>query len=121
MSVQRLKDIPAVANGPKTPSMVKSVFLKSVMFLSTSRNIVIVLLCAVIFWSTEKVGEKAPVELTGNVKEGLPEFKLPPFEAHNNGTDYNFMGMVSAMSWSCIVVPLLAILETVTVNRAFCK
>ncbi|CAB3262559.1 unnamed protein product [Arctia plantaginis] len=66
-------------------------------FLSTTRNILVVLVCAALayYFDTQR---KAPFVLTGEVKPGLPEVSLPPFSATVGNHTYTFSEMASTLA-----------------------
>ncbi|XP_055530601.1 sodium-independent sulfate anion transporter-like isoform X2 [Wyeomyia smithii] len=89
-------------------------------YLSLSRNAIVVIggtLLAYIL-STDGV---APFLLTGNVTSGLPPFQLPPFSTVVNNQTYTFTDMVSELGTSVIALPLIAILESIAIAKAFSK
>ena len=57
--------------------------------------------------------------LTGNIQSGLPDFKPPPFSITVNSTTTDFGGMVSQLGSAIIIIPLIAILESVAIAKAF--
>lgn len=54
---------------------------------------------------------------SGKVSGGLPPFELPPFHSGNA----TFSDMVSHMGSAVIAVPLISIMETVAIGKAFGK
>ncbi|CAB3238020.1 unnamed protein product [Arctia plantaginis] len=87
-------------------------------FLSTTRNILVVLVCAALayYFDTQR---KAPFVLTGEVKPGLPEVSLPPFSATVGNHTYTFSEMASTLGSAIFVVPLLSILENIALAKVF--
>uniref|UniRef100_A0A2A4IZ56 STAS domain-containing protein n=1 Tax=Heliothis virescens TaxID=7102 RepID=A0A2A4IZ56_HELVI len=87
-------------------------------FLSTTRNILVVLLCAALayYFDTQR---QAPFVLTGEVKPGLPEFSAPPFSATVGNHTYTFSEMASTLGSAIFVVPLLSILENIALAKVF--
>lgn len=53
------------------------------------------------------------------MKEGLPEFKFPPFSAEVKNETQSFFNMVSSLGSAPFVVPLLAILENIALAKVF--
>ncbi|XP_018403785.1 PREDICTED: sodium-independent sulfate anion transporter-like [Cyphomyrmex costatus] len=117
--LRKVKDLPVMPKNTKVPSRLQQVITKSFWLISTARNIIIVILCAVMCWLLEKHLGKSPVILTGHVKQGLPEFQLPPFEAQVGNETYTFIDMISALSTGCLVVPMLSLLETISIAKVF--
>lgn len=116
-----MKDIPIISKDTKVPSTFQIILLKFLWLLSTARNILVVVICAVMCWLFELHLGSSPVILTGHVKQGLPDFKLPPFESRVGNETYGFFNMVSVMGSGCFVVPLLSLLETIALAKVFCK
>ncbi|XP_050094872.1 sodium-independent sulfate anion transporter-like [Anopheles aquasalis] len=84
------------------------------------RNAMIVLsggLLAYIF-STQ---EKYPFRLTGKVASGLPSIELPPFSTNHEGKEYDFIDMIRTLGTSVISIPLISILEIVSIGKAFSR
>lgn len=105
----------------KVPSVNQKMAQAFLWFLSTTRNILVVVIGAIIAWILETRLGSSPVLLTGHVKEGLPTFQLPPFKAQVGNHTYNFIDMVSTMGSGCLVVPLLSLLESIALAKVFCK
>ena len=64
--------------------------------------------------------------LTGEIESGLPSFQAPPFGifgANDTSTedDTDLQGMVSQLGSAIIIIPLIAILESVAIAKAFGK
>lgn len=57
----------------------------------------------------------------GNVGVGLPPVQLPPFSTTFNNRTYEFSDMASQLGSSIIFMPLVAILESIAITKAFCK
>lgn len=115
-----MKDISVTSENTKVPSINQKIAKAFLWFLSTTRNILVVVIGAIIAWMLEKKLGASPVILTGHVKEGLPEFKLPPFNAQVGNQTYNFIDMVSTMGSGCLVVPFLSLLESIALAKVFC-
>ncbi|XP_043784485.1 sodium-independent sulfate anion transporter-like [Apis laboriosa] len=117
--LRKIKDIPFMQKAAKMSSRVQVIMQKSLWLLSTARNILVVLVCGVICWLLESHLGSSPVKLTGHVKQGLPEFQLPPFQTYHKNETYNFVDMVSALGSGCLVIPLLSLLETISIAKVF--
>ena len=87
-------------------------------FISTARNILVVVVCAVMAYLFEVHGSQ-PFILTGVVKPGLPPFHPPPFSAQVGNHTYTFLEMASNLGSATFVVPLLAILENIALAKVF--
>lgn len=118
---QKAKDLPIISKNTKVPSQLQQVITKFLWLISTARNIIVVIVCAVMCWFLEKHFGESPVILTGHVKQGLPEFRLPPFEAQVGNVTYTFIDMVSSLGTGSLVVPMLSLLETISIAKVFCK
>jgi len=55
------------------------------------------------------------------VESGLPDFRLPPFESRVGNETYGLVGMASKLGSGILVVPLLSILENVSLAKFFGK
>ena len=94
------------------------------------RNAIIVLVCLVLAMildpeatSCSELPERCVFTLTGQIQAGLPAFTPPPFSttATTNGTTVttDFGGMVAQLGSAIIVIPLIGILESVAIAKAF--
>lgn len=119
--LKKVKDWPIVSKNTKVPSQLQQVVTKLLWLISTARNIIVVIVCAVMCWLLEEHLGESPVVLTGHVKRGLPEFRLPPFESQVGNETYTFIDMISALGTGCLVVPMLSLLETISIAKVFCK
>ncbi|KAK1119001.1 hypothetical protein K0M31_013775 [Melipona bicolor] len=117
--LRKIKDIPFMQKAAKISSRAQVIMQKTFWLLSTGRNILVVLVSGVICWLLESHLGSSPVKLTGHVKQGLPEFQLPPFQTYHKNETYNFVDMVSALGSGCLVIPLLSLLETISIAKVF--
>ena len=94
------------------------------------RNAIIVIVCLVLAMILDpaatpcsELPERCVFTLTGQIQAGLPAFQPPPFSttATNNGTTVttDFGGMVAQLGSAIIVIPLIGILESVAIAKAF--
>uniref|UniRef100_A0A182VPV4 STAS domain-containing protein n=1 Tax=Anopheles minimus TaxID=112268 RepID=A0A182VPV4_9DIPT len=88
-------------------------------YLCLLRNAMIVLSGGLIAYICSTRG-MYPFKLTGKVASGLPSFELPPFET-NHGKHYDFIDMIRTLGSSVISVPLISILEIVSIGKAFSR
>lgn len=72
-------------------------------------------------WLLESHLGCSPVKLTGHVKQGLPEFQAPPFQTQHKNETYEFVDMISALGSGCLIIPLLSLLETISIAKVFSK
>lgn len=85
---------------------------------ATARNALVVLAAGLVAYSFQLSGSQ-PLTLTGSIPRGLPPFRPPPFsKAVPNGT-VPFGRMVQDMGAGLAVVPLVGVLETVAIAKAF--
>lgn len=88
--------------------------------LSLARNAIMVIFGTVLTYILMQNGEE-PFKITGKVQEGLPEFKPPPFSTNFQNGTYSFMDMAEQFGGSIIFVPIVGILESIAIAKAFCK
>ncbi|XP_058812095.1 sodium-independent sulfate anion transporter-like [Topomyia yanbarensis] len=62
-----------------------------------------------------------PFRLTGKVASGFPPLEPPPFSTIFNGEFYDFSQMLRLLGSSVIAIPLISILELVSIGKAFSK
>ncbi|KAL3273294.1 hypothetical protein HHI36_014747 [Cryptolaemus montrouzieri] len=89
--------------------------------LYSSRNALIVIIGTLLAYSLRGKDANHPFELTGTISSGIPHIDLPPFSPVINGTQYQFSEMIEQLGSTIIFTPLVAILETVAIAKAFCK
>lgn len=109
----------AVLLGMKNLNRVKK-FPQFFKYLSISRNAFVVIMGIVIAYIFYINGSE-PFKLTGEIKQGLPSFGLPPFSTVFEGKTYGFREMFKALGLSLITIPLVSILESVAIAKAFSK
>ena len=67
--------------------------------------------------------------LTGDIKGGIPQPGLPPFSIPRHSVanhtlpveDISFSDMASNLGSAFIIIPIIAILESVAIAKAFCE
>lgn len=100
----------------------KSPFNYIFWLISTSRNALVVIICSTIAYCYEtNATNSSPFLLTGKVKGGLPEIKLPPFNTTLNNRTIEFNEMIADLGTSVVLVPIIAVLGNVAIAKAFCK
>uniref|UniRef100_A0A8D0DHI3 Sodium-independent sulfate anion transporter n=1 Tax=Salvator merianae TaxID=96440 RepID=A0A8D0DHI3_SALMN len=85
---------------------------------TTARNALVVLFAGLVAYSFQVSGSQ-PFTLTGTTPQGLPLFKLPPFSKVTPNGTVSFGNMVQAMGAGLVVVPVMGLLETVAIAKAF--
>ncbi|XP_058673164.1 sodium-independent sulfate anion transporter [Ammospiza caudacuta] len=89
-----------------------------VWICATARNALVVLFAGLVAYSFQVMGCQ-PFRLTGSIPQGLPPFRPPPFSlAVPNGT-IPFPSMLQDMGVGLAVVPLMGLLESVAIAKAF--
>lgn len=101
------------------PCLPKDSSSKFLWLISTGRNILVVVVCAVMCWLLEQHLGASPVILTGHVKPGLPRVQAPPFVNKIGNKTYDLFDSISALGTGCIVVPMLTILEAIALAKVF--
>lgn len=61
-----------------------------------------------------------PFKLTGEIAKGFPPVGLPPFSTEWNNETIGFVEMVKELGSAPFAIPLISILETVTIATIFC-
>ncbi|XP_054284812.1 sodium-independent sulfate anion transporter-like isoform X2 [Macrosteles quadrilineatus] len=93
---------------------------RSIWLLNVGRNAVVVIagsLLAFIFYQNSFY----PFQLTGDVASGFPPFNLPPFSTVEGNRTVYLPEMVTRLGSGIIVIPLVAILESISIAKAFAK
>uniref|UniRef100_A0A1S4GLM3 Uncharacterized protein n=1 Tax=Anopheles gambiae TaxID=7165 RepID=A0A1S4GLM3_ANOGA len=90
-------------------------------YVALSRNAIAVLTGAFLAYSLSDIGNSHPFLLTGNVTPGLPPIQLPPFSTTIGEQSYSFSEMIAKLGTSIITLPLIAVLESVAIAKAFSK
>ncbi|KAH8278456.1 hypothetical protein KR018_003583, partial [Drosophila ironensis] len=91
-------------------------------YISLSRNAVAVLIGILLCYLLKKDGQ-LPFLVSGSITPGLPPFKVPPFHTVDpaSGEYVSFGGMISNVGSGLVSIPLLSILESIAVAKAFSK
>ncbi|XP_075850123.1 sodium-independent sulfate anion transporter isoform X3 [Microcebus murinus] len=85
---------------------------------TTARNALVVSFSALMAYSFEVTGCQ-PFVLTGETAEGLPPVRTPPFSVTTANGTISFTRMVQDMGAGLAVVPLMGLLESIAVAKAF--
>ncbi|KAM3843405.1 sodium-independent sulfate anion transporter isoform 1-T2 [Vipera latastei] len=85
---------------------------------ATARNALVVLFAGLVAYSFQVTGSQ-PFSLTGTIPQGLPLFQPPPFSIITSNQTIGFKEMVQAIGPGLAVVPLMGLLETVAIAKAF--
>ncbi|NXD84166.1 S2611 protein, partial [Halcyon senegalensis] len=93
-------------------------YVFTVALPATARNALVVLFAGLVAYSFQATGSQ-PLTLTGSIPQGLPAFQLPRFSmVAPNGT-VPFRSMVEDMGAGLAVVPLMGLLESIAIAKAF--
>ncbi|XP_069728825.1 sodium-independent sulfate anion transporter isoform X4 [Phaenicophaeus curvirostris] len=85
---------------------------------ATGRNALVVLFAGLVAYSFQVMGSQ-PLTLTGSIPQGLPAFQLPRFSMDAPNGTVPFRSMVEDMGVGLAVVPLMGLLETIAIAKAF--
>ncbi|KAM8992369.1 sodium-independent sulfate anion transporter isoform 2-T2 [Ara ararauna] len=85
---------------------------------TTARNALVVLFAGLVAYSFQVMGSQ-PFTLIGSIPRGLPPFRLPRFSMTTPNGTIPFQSMVEDMGVGLAVVPLMGLLETVAIAKAF--
>ncbi|NXA43479.1 S2611 protein, partial [Eudromia elegans] len=85
---------------------------------ATARNALVVLAAGLVAYSFAARGSQ-PFTLTGSVPRGLPPFRAPRFSKVTPNGTVPFSRIVQDMGAGLAVVPLMGLLETVAIAKAF--
>ncbi|KAH8381618.1 hypothetical protein KR093_009534 [Drosophila rubida] len=124
-----LRALASCSLGPKQGKSTCQTLLTGIFWtVGTARNALLVCGAAGLGYWLSISGNEELVRTVGFVPKGLPEFRPPPFhmDAVYNETSgeivmeaQSFWDMVSTLGSGLIVVPLIALLETMAVVQAF--
>lgn len=122
----------SVKIGPKDDdgkSTFHRVVNKIIWLTGTSRNAILVILTAMISFLLHRSGQY-DLMIIGEIPSGMPAFGMPSFsipDIRNETTGEiiqrgeTFSEMISGFGSSLIVIPLIALLESISICKAFCK
>ncbi|KAI5723725.1 hypothetical protein M8J76_010123 [Diaphorina citri] len=118
--LRKVKDIPIGPSDTKEKTTLQKLAAQVLWFISTARNILVVIFCALLgYYYDETTHGKTPFKLSGDVQAGLPTFQPPPFHIEENGKSYNFFQLISELGSGIFVLPLLSILENISLAQVF--
>ncbi|KAL5280060.1 SLC26A11.2 family protein [Megaselia abdita] len=90
-------------------------------YISLARNAFAVIIGIIIAYCLTDSDGNGPFKLTGEIKSGMPPFKLPPFSTTVDGEELSFKDMINQLGFSIVSIALISILDTVTMAKAFLK
>lgn len=88
-------------------------------FISLGRNAVVVILGMIVAYILKLTTDDEPLVLIGDIGSGIPKIAPPPFTTTVGNETYSFGEMLQVLGPQSIVLPLVAILETVAIAKAF--
>ncbi|XP_053607661.1 sodium-independent sulfate anion transporter-like isoform X3 [Plodia interpunctella] len=88
------------------------------VYLVRARNAIVVFIAAIIAYILKAKGF-TPFALTGTIDGGLPHFGPPPFSTTVKNKTIDFEEMLSVFGVEGLVMPLVAILESIAIAKAF--
>lgn len=88
-------------------------------FASLARNAIVVILGIIVAYILKVTTFSEPLILIGDIGSGLPKVQPPPFSTVVGNETYSFGDMTKVMGPESIVLPLVAILESVAIAKAF--
>ncbi|XP_054007731.1 sodium-independent sulfate anion transporter-like [Hylaeus anthracinus] len=106
--LKKLKDVKVSNN----------ILKKSIWFLGTGRNALVVIICAVVSYIYENRGG-APFILTGHIDAGLPSVEPPTFSKTVGNNTETFLDMCKNLGTGIVIVPLISIIGNIAIAKAF--
>ncbi|CAG9785969.1 unnamed protein product [Diatraea saccharalis] len=88
------------------------------LYVVRARNALVVLAGTILAYVLYIYG-RTPFAFIGSIHGGLPHFSLPPFSTRVGNETIGFEGMLSVFSAEGFVMPLVAILESIAIAKAF--
>ncbi|CAL1531872.1 unnamed protein product [Lymnaea stagnalis] len=97
------------------------VFRKALWIIGTASNAIVVITAAGIVAIMESQGIKGDISVTGNITGGMPPVSFPKFEINNGNVTMNAGEIFSTLGAGLAIVPLLAVVETMAIGKAFAR
>lgn len=95
-------------------------FLKKIKwYMAITRNAFVVVVGMAIAYILKILYNSEPLVLVGDINEGFPEIKLPPFSTVVNNETLSFIDMLNILGPQSIALPFVAVLESVAIAKAF--
>lgn len=123
------QQLPNIKIGPKDDDRKNTchkIFNKFLWYIGTARNFIVVVVSTLISYVLIQNDRSGVLKTIGHVPQGLPEFKLPLFNVPEikNETGFvtqrgeTFWEMISYMNIGLLAVPLIALIETMSINKS---
>lgn len=123
-----LRVVAEVRVGPADPGQqtrVQRYVNASLWFMGTIRNSIIVISCTaasyVYISARDDQSAVLPYKIIGTIPAGLPEFHLPQFSARRDNGTVGFFDMVTTMKSNVVVLPLVGLLENISICKSFAR
>lgn len=124
-----MRQLPNLKFGPKNDSQkttCQKVINKIIWIIGTARNFLVVVIATSISYALIENGQGHWLKTIGEVPPGIPEFKIPAFSSPDvtNATGFviqkgeTFWEMISYMNIGLLAVPLIALIETMSINKS---
>lgn len=124
-----MRQLPHLKFGPKDDNQKKiwqKVVNKIIWIIGTARNFLVVVTATIISYNLIENGQGQWLKTIGVVPSGMPEFKIPDFSSPDvkNATGFviqkgeTFWEMISYMNIGLLAVPLIALIETMSINKS---
>ncbi|CAL1531225.1 unnamed protein product [Lymnaea stagnalis] len=97
------------------------VFRKSLWVIGTASNAIVVISAAGVVAILESQGFNDTITVTGEIAAGLPTLSIPKFEINNENITMSTGEIFSTLGAGLGIVPLLAIVETMAIGKAFAR
>ncbi|XP_025414085.1 sodium-independent sulfate anion transporter-like [Sipha flava] len=86
--------------------------------LTTGSNVLVVIVSSAVAYASIDQNQ-SPLVLTGHIASGIPQFRFPFLDYEDEDEKFTFFEGLSRLWPGAIVVPLVSILSTVSVAKAF--
>ncbi|XP_068084369.1 sodium-independent sulfate anion transporter [Anabrus simplex] len=96
------------------------IFNKALWLTSLGRNAIAVVIGGGMAYGFY-MNSQTPFLLTGDIEEGIPPFKLPPFSTVYENRTYEFLDMTEELGTTLITLPLISVLESFAIAKSFSK
>lgn len=122
-----MRQLPRVKFGSKGhKSKWQKIINKIIWIIGTARNFLVVVTATTISYVLIQRGDGHWLKTIGEVPAGLPEFKIPQFSSEDvtNATGFvlekgeTFIEMINYMNIGLLAVPLIALIETMSINKS---
>ncbi|XP_050540917.1 sodium-independent sulfate anion transporter-like isoform X3 [Daktulosphaira vitifoliae] len=131
LTLQVLKMLSNIHVGIKNQEQKMSkhnILIKILWMIGAFRNLFVVIVCCFISYyyinysnHTVKASSSRPIsfKIIGKIPSGLPQLKWPEFNINVDRKEEGFIKIVTNMGFGIIVVPLISMLESISLSRKF--